>query len=144
MTTGTKVIQNALAEIGVHSPVSPASPHAIQRGKEKLNGMIAMWQDKGIDMGCVPLRVPGSELSEPLGAKNAIEANLALEMAPLFKGSTVSMELKAAARTGYNEIKRQYKTIEIPQPVVRETLPKGQGNKNYRETPFFKEGSEIG
>ena len=114
MTVGTEIIQDALESIGAHSVISPASPDSISTGMKWLNGMIAGWQDNGINMGCVPLKTPGSELSEPLGAKNAIISNLAVLLHPKFPGSQVSPQLKVDASKGYNSIVKHYKTITIP------------------------------
>lgn len=144
MSTGTSIIQEALQNIGAHSVASPASPDSMQVGMRVLNGMIAAFEDDGIKMGCVPLKDVGSELSEPLGARNAIISLLSLLLHPKFPGSQISPELKSAAEKGLNQIKRQWKTITIPKPVARDTYPKGQGNNDYLENAFFEEGAEIG
>jgi len=145
MTVGTKIIDRALEHIGARSVVSPANPESVQTGKDVLNGMIARWQDDGIDMGCVPLKEPGSELSEPLGARNGIEFNLAIELIPLFPGANVSPMLVASANKTYNEIRRRWRTITIPKATVRGTYPRGQGNQVYSdEDIFFDEGEELG
>lgn len=144
MSAGTEIIQSALQKIGVYSPVSPSNPESIVTGKEVLNSMIAQWQDDSINMGCVPLKQPGSELSEPLGSKNAIVNNLAVELIPFFPGAVVSPQLIQNAKKGMNFIKRRWKETEIPYPKTRQ-LPMGQGNKAYLyDNPFFDEGTEIG
>jgi len=146
MTVGTKIIERSLEHLGVSTPVSPANPESIQSVKDVLNGMIARWEDEGILMGCVPLKEPGSELSEPLGARNGIEFNLAIEAAPLFPAANLSPLLIRSANKTYNEIKRRWKTITIPNAKVRGTLPKGQGNwyQGYDGDTFFDEGEDIG
>ena len=73
MSTGTKIIQNALSNIGAHSPVKPASPEAMEVGKDALNGMIARWADDDIDFGAVVLEAAGDELGEPIGLTSTIE-----------------------------------------------------------------------
>jgi len=142
MTVGTKIIEGALEEIGVHSVVSPANPESIQTVKDMLNGMIAEWEDDGILMGCVPLKEPGSELSEPLGTKNGIQFNLAIIAAPKFPGAIVSNLLIKNANKTYNKIERRWKTITIPNAKARGTLPKGQGN--WYDDTYFVEGEDIG
>jgi hypothetical protein len=101
---------------------------------------MASWLDDDIDIGVVPLQAIGDELSEPLGLKNAIIANLALELHPLFPGAVISPELSKQANKGYNEMVRKYQAVTIPNRVVRE-MPAGQGN---RCTTFYKKGTSLG
>lgn len=143
MTIGTKIIESALEEIGAHSVVSPANPESIQTAKNVLNGMIAAWEDDGIVMGCSPLKEPGSELSEPLGASNGIVYNLAILLAPKFPGAVVTPLLLRNAQKTLNKIENHWRTLTIPNMSVRGTLPKGQGNFIYEKT-FFDEGDELG
>ena len=148
MSTGAKILKRALQNIGAHSELMPASPESIEVAKDTLNGMIARWEDNNIKMGCVPLEVEGSELSEPLGAMNGVIFNLALELHPQFPGSQISPELRANAFKTYNEIVRRWKIVEIPKPIARGTLPLGQGNKSFGTGSFsqtyFEKDQEIG
>lgn len=149
MSTGTKVVQRALGHIGVHSPLQPASPEALDVGKDTLNSMLASWLDDwGIDMGTVPLNAIGDELSEPLGATNDIQYNLAMALKIDFPGAQFSPELKQAAAEGFQRILRTWSSPVIPKMIPRSTLPKGQGNKrggNSRwDSTFFPEGSDLG
>jgi len=146
MSAGTYIIQKALQKLGAHSVVSQANPEDIQNGKEVLNGLIAEWQDDNIDMGCVPLKEPGSELSEPLGARNHIINILSIKMAPDFEEAKISDTLKAEAAKGLTYIKRKWRVKSIPKAQARSTLPKGQGNKTYGwlGQTYFEEGEEIG
>ncbi|MCZ6898288.1 MAG: hypothetical protein O7D95_06250 [Betaproteobacteria bacterium] len=148
MSIGTKVIQNALQQLKVHSVVSPANPESISLGADVLNSMIAEWQDLGIDMGVVPLLVPGGELSEPLGTRNGIESNLAVYLQPSFPGTQISQELRTRASKTLAQIKRTWRVTKIPKSRTRSTLPKGAGNKRYcdrfNNPIFFDAGDEIG
>lgn len=145
MTTGTEIVQSALENIGAHSALQPAPAEALDRSYKALNGMIAEWQDDGIDLGCVPLKVIGDELSEPLGTRLAIEYQLSLVLAPKFPGAQVSSQLLTQANKAFNKLKRRWKSTIIPKTRVRGTLPVGQGNKADRwDDPFFEEGAEIG
>jgi hypothetical protein len=143
MTTGTKIIQRALSYIGAHSPLSPANPESILDGMDILNSFIAELQDNDVDMGCVPLAAPGEELSEPLGARNAIEENLAVLLIPLFPGAKVSPFLQANATKSLQKLRNQWETVSIPKRQVRGTLPKGQGNKYFFHNTYFDEGDEL-
>lgn len=145
MTTGTKIVQRALGKIGAHSPLQPAPPESIEAAKDTLNSMISEWYDDGIDLGAVPLNAVGDELSEPSGARNAIQNCLAVTLAPDFPNAQVSTELVKQANKGFMMIESIWGAIEIPKSVGRETRPMGQGTKLYRwQDGFLTQGSEIG
>ena len=145
MTTGTVIIQKALTLINAHSVIAPANSESIEAAMGTLNSMISGWEDDRILMGAMPLSAPGDELSEPLGARNAIEFCLAVELQPMFPGAQISQQTMISARKGLTKLKRNWRTTTIPKPIARRTLPKGQGNKRYLfEDVFFVEGSEIG
>lgn len=142
MSTGTDIVQRALQEIKAHSPIKPAHPESIERGRKVLNGYISELQDDNIDFGAVPLEAVGDELSEAQGATNAIVANLAILLQPGQAGTNVSPELRVNAVKGAALLKRKFKTITIPRQVVRQTLPKGTGNSRYSEDPIYFNNSE--
>ncbi len=149
MSAGTKIIKGALQRIGAHSPLSPANAESIVVGMDTLNSFIAELQDDNVEMGCVPLTVPSGELSEPLGARNAIINNLAIELQPLFPGTVVSPELRTNALKGMSKIRTQWETVVIPKKVVRDSLPQGQGNKPRQGNAvfghtFFEKGDTLG
>ncbi|VAW38943.1 hypothetical protein MNBD_GAMMA01-1331 [hydrothermal vent metagenome] len=146
MSTGTKIIQNALAKIGAHSVMSQAPPEAIDIGMDTLNSMISNWIVEGIDIGAVPLKAAGDELSEPLSLFNTVGDNLAIELQQYFPNAQISPELRASAVKKYNDMLIKYQAIVIPNAQVRGTLPKGQGNRNRWGTnqTFFNEGEELG
>ena len=140
MSSGTKVIQRALSHIGAHSAIKPARPEAIETGKDMLNSMVASWQDEGIEMGAVPLKAAGDELSEPLGLHNTVVTCLAVRLHPLFPGSQISSMLIAHAERSYQTMAAQLQTVTIPTKKLRGTLPAGQGNADQT---FFTRGEEI-
>lgn len=143
MSTGTKLVQGALSRLGAHSPIKPAGPEAIDVGKDALNSMYAKWQDDNIEFGAVPLDAVGDEFSEPMGLTNTVMDNLAIELQPLFPGAQISADLRINANKGYQDLLTKAQPITIPQQVVRETLPIGQGNKGRHRT-FFGPGEDIG
>lgn len=139
MTAGTVIIDEALNELGVSSPVKSAPAASINKVKDRLNGMIARWEDDGIVMGCVFLTTAGDELSEPLGAYNAIVANLAVECDGLFPSAKLKASTARNAKIGFEYLVRRWQELEIPAPVARPTYPKGQGN--YRR--FYNVGETV-
>lgn len=148
MSTGTLIVRNALSHLGAHSPLQPASAEALETGRLRLNSMLANWFDVwGVDMGAVPLETVGSELSEPMGATNGIEYNLAIKLMPDFPGGQITQGLIKLARDEFSDIRAVWGDDEIPKVRVRGTLPKGQGNLRggHRwDAAFFDEGDEIG
>lgn len=146
MSIGTEIIQEALEEISAHSALKPSNPTSLERGKNVLNGMIARLQDDGVDMGCVPLKEVGSELSEPLGARNGIIQNLAILLHPKFPGSQLSPTLIANARDSLKGMRDDWKIVTIPKKKVNKSFPVGQGNtqSDTWSDPFFIEGTDVG
>lgn len=146
MSTGTQIIQNALSKIGAHSIVKPANPESMENGRKALNSYISKLQDDNILFGAVPLVAIGSELSEPQGLTNIIEDNLAIILQPQHHGSQISSQLQINANVGYNYMVRKYQTVTIPKPVVRHTMPLGQGNKTHDRLgrTFAAKDSTIG
>lgn len=147
MSSGSSIIQDALAEIGVSSVVTPASAQSIESGRKKLNSMLELWCSRGIDIGTTPLDAAGDELNEPADTRNTIVTNLALELAPLFANGkqVVTQSLTNNAREGFAMIKSLYGVLTIPKKVVSSTLPVGAGNKigfAQRRT-FFPEKSTL-
>lgn len=148
MSTGTKVVRNALRHIGVDSPLQDAPPESYDSGKDALNSLVASLYDEwAIDMGAVPLETIGQELCEPLGATMHLEYMLALAMLPQYPEARPIANLTQLANDGFSSLLKVYGDSSIPKPQVRSTLPKGQGNTRYRyryQETFFEAGDEIG
>jgi hypothetical protein len=145
MSTGTYIIQRALAKIGAHSKLKPANADSLENGRGVLNSYIAGLQDDNTDTGAVPLKAITSELSEPLGITNYIVDNLAIMLEPDHPGAQVSPTLRANAIKGARMIRRKYRVTVIPKQVVRETLVKGHGNNTHSTShTYFEKGETIG
>jgi len=128
MSTGTKIIQSALSKIGAHSAAKPANPESIENVLNKLNSYISRLRDDKIDFGASALAASSSELSEPMGLTSVIEDNLAILLQPDHPGTQISQQLKINANIGHNYMVRKYRTISIPKPIRRDTMPLGHGN----------------
>jgi hypothetical protein len=146
MSTGTYIVTRALQKIGAHTKMKPANPDSLENGMMVLNSYISSLQDDDIDTGAVPLDAIGDELSEPQGITNHIVNNLAMELEPDHPGAQISPQLRVNAAKGAAMIRRKYKITIIPKQVVRETLAKGQGNKEfyYYDETYFAKGDTIG
>ena len=147
MSTGTRIIQDALKLIGAHSVVSPAGPESIEDGRVALNSMLEMWNSKNIQIGTTPLEVAGDELNEPADCRNAIVQKLAIEVAPLFDNGklVVSPELRALAKVNFQDVRSLYGKLTIPRKVLSSTTPTGAGNSNGNFTRrFWPKDSAVG
>jgi len=146
MSTGTEIIQDALAEIGAFSTAMPASAASIESGRRKLNSMLELWLSDNIILGTTPLEVSGDELNEPADSRNAIVYNLALQLAGPFSNGKqiVTQTLANNARSNFMKIKSLYRTIDIPDKVISSTTPLGAGNRVGAWTrQYFPKGSTI-
>ncbi len=139
MSTGTAIVQGALKQIGVYSPVKPTNSESLEDVKNLLNSMLARWEDIGIQTGAVPLNAIGDEFSEPEGLKNIFIFNLAIEAQPLFPSASISPELRISANKGYNTLLNKYQSFSIPKRVISSTTPRGVGNTGT----YFTEGEEL-
>jgi len=147
MSSGTSIILDSLEEIGAHSVLSAANPEAIEKGRKKLNSMLQLWLSRGVRLGITPLDAAGDELSEPADSRNAIVANLALELAPSFDngGNVVSQTLLSNARRTFNLVKDIYRVVEIPTKIISSTTPIGSGNRvTFNQRIFKGRGGTVG
>ncbi len=145
MTTGTKFIEATLEMIGAHSITNPAGAEALNRGMDVLNNLTAELDDDGYTLGAVPLKVVGSELSEPQSASYYLQCILATRLHTHFPGSQISETLTRDVRRGWRFLDRKFRPVTISPPVARETLVRGSGNKqSQRSQVFYSEGTEIG
>ena len=89
--------------------------------------MLEMWLSKNIRIDTRKLDVVGDELGEPPDCRNAIVANLAVEVAPLFSNgkSIVSPELRAKARKGYSDVMGLYGRVTIPKKKITNAYTAG-------------------
>ena len=132
MSSGTKIIENALKMIGVHSIAMPAQPETLADGRDALNSMLQTWESRGIMIGHTPLNDVGDELNEPMDTTNAIQLSLAIYMAPMFdsgKGNATAL-LRGNAESEFQMVRNLYEEFTIPKKVVSSTTPLGEGNRN--------------
>lgn len=146
MTTGTKIIKRALRRIGAHSIVSPAAPESINDGMDEMNSMLHIWLSKDIDLGFIPLQVPGDDVAEPADTTTAIVDNLALALSPDYDNgkNIVSPNLQRNADRGYTRVKNLYQKLSIPCKGVSSTLPVGEGNRRrFTSRTYFGKDATI-
>lgn len=127
--------------------MAAANPEAIEKGRVKLNSMLQLWLSRGIRLGITPLDAAGDELSEPADSRNAIVANLALELAPSFDNgrNVVSQTLLSNARRLFNLVRDIYRVVEIPTKIISSTTPIGSGNRvTFNQRIFKGRGGTVG
>jgi len=138
--TKGQFITQAFEELGLASYVFDLQPQQLDSALRKLDGMMALWNAKGVRLGYpLPSNPQDSSLSEetsvPDSAVEAIYTNLAIRIAGGF-GKIPQDTTKAAARAGY-EVLLSRAAMPIEQQFPN-TLPVGAGNKPWANTdnPF--------
>ncbi len=148
MSTGTYLVQKALAKIGVFSRVLGLDGEELTNGRDLLNGYLQQLLDDDIKIGAVPLNAVGDEFGEAAATTNAIIFNLAIELAPDFENGSVQRVTPALLRNAnrsYNKMRANYQKITIPKKVVSATLPLGAGNRVrfFGQQNYFAAGSTL-
>ena len=127
MPTGTNLIEDSYAEIGIFSENTPVSAFDIAFAKRKLESMMQEWIDMDMKFGLNPIEFASGETSIPLGLYTAITTNLGVRLAP-FKGKVANQTLTAQASISFARVRDQYQLKESVDEIVSGTMPLGQGN----------------
>ena len=140
MATGSDIVTDALAEIGVFAEETPIEAADMQLGIRYLNDMLAEWDESGIPLGFTPLQSEAEEVRIPRGAVKAVKVNLAGLLSVPFR-KQITPGLAASIKTASDALLRM--TVKIGAVKLPSTLPKGSGNKNsntsYFNDRFFDE-----
>lgn len=134
--TKQQLIDEALAELALQGFVFDLTPQERVTGLNRLNSMMATWEQRGIRLGFnFAGELPdGSGLPE--GAVEPVVANLAIRLAAGY-GKTPPTETKRQAREGFGLLLRD---AAMPQQQqLPETLPRGSGNRLWTQIgrPYF-------
>lgn len=136
--TKRQFVTKAFEKIGLASYVYDLTPEQFEAVMEDMDGMMALWDSKGIRLGYpLPGDPKAGDLDEatnvPVAANLAIYCNLAILIAPNF-GKVVSIELKQLAKMGYDALAAR---AARPQQIQKRVMPVGAGNKfRNLEQPF--------
>ena len=136
MSSGTRIVTDALAAGGISSSVVPNDSEQLDVGFRRLMSMMNIWLSWGIVLGFTPIDAIGQELDEPEDAYNAIVDNLAVSMLHFYR-IPITQELKANARVGLIQVKTLYQELTIPSKIPSSTLPRGQGNAKGIDAQVF-------
>jgi hypothetical protein len=138
--TKRQFVAAAFEEIGIADYVYDLEPEQIQAALRKLEGMMGMWDSKGIQIGFPISANPetadlDTETNAPDSANEAIYTNLAKRIAPSL-GKPISQETKDQAKYSYKELLNAAaspREMQLPSTMIT-----GAGNKPWRDTysPF--------
>jgi hypothetical protein len=125
MSTNLQLINRALREINVLAENEDASSEQGSQCLVKLNNMMELWKEVGIDYGWYEQSATSGTAPVPDFAELAIVTNLAILCAPQY-GASVSLELAGAADRAYRIILAKAQR-EAMDNVDMSHLPGGSG-----------------
>ncbi len=126
MTTNLTVIEDALGDIGVISEIDSASAEQGSFCLRRLNQMMEVWKEDGVDIGWFAQTSTTATIPIPDWAEIGVTAALSIAVAPRF-GATVSQELIAIADVSAGMILRK-SLAENLTGLDMDHLPMGAGN----------------
>ena len=137
MTTKQRLVQEALAEIGLSSYEFDLSADQLEQALFRLDAMLAEWGRRGIRIGFPIPASPGDSTAAtdtglPDWCREAVISNLAVRLAPSY-GKTVNPATAAAA---VRSMAMLYSDSAKPQELRPGMLPSGAGNKNEPFMPY--------
>ena len=137
--TKRQFVIEAFSEIGYAGYDFDLLPEQLETGLRRLDSLMARWNGKGIQLGYpLPSSQESSDLDTitniPDWANEAVYTNLAIAIAPIV-GKTVSIDTKVNAKEGRNVI--YSRTLVTHEQVLPTSMPKGAGNKPWREEGNF-------
>lgn len=110
--TIVKLIDGALREINVIAENQNASPEQGNQCLEKLNELLEMWKEVGIDFGWYEASSTAGDAAIPDYARTAVRTNLAILCASQF-GASVSQELVAVADRTYGFLLSKFQREQL-------------------------------
>ena len=125
MATNLQLINRALREINVISEREDASSEQGSDCLAKLNSMMEIWKENGIELGWFEQSSTADNAPVPLRAEIAVYTNLAILCAPQY-GASISMELGGLADRTYRILLRSAINGELDN-VDMSHLPDGTG-----------------
>ena len=123
--TVLNLIDGALRELNVIAENQNASPEQGNQCLEKLNELLEMWKEVGIDFGWYEQSSTAGNAPIPAYARTAVRTNLAILSASQF-GASVSQELATVADRTYNFLLSKAQREQLDN-VDMSHMPAGSG-----------------
>ena len=143
MATATDLITDSLVHLGIRASETALQADEIQDGLNRLNDMLAEWEEAGLLLGFSPVADVADEVRIPRGANAAVKYALAIRSAPDY-GRTVSAALAENARDSLKNMLNA--NVFIGDVDFPATLPKGSGNHcwddEWLNSRFFPQNLE--
>jgi len=125
--TNLEIINRALRELNVINEREDASPEQGKQCLAKLNGLMAMWQEVGIDFGWSRQTSTAGTAPIPELHEIGVHSNLAVLCASQY-GASVSTECATVADRCYNLLLSKA-TREALENVDMSHMPQGTGHE---------------
>jgi hypothetical protein len=123
--TNLDVINGALRELNVIAENQNASPEQGKQCLEKLNELMEMWREVGVDFGWFEQSSTAGNAPIPLAYRTAVRTNLAIVCASQY-GASVSQELATVADRTYNFLLSKTQREQLENVNMRH-MPSGSG-----------------
>lgn len=128
--TNLDLINGALREINVIAENQNASPEQGSQCLQKLNELMEMWKEVGIDFGWYEQSSTAGNAPVPDYARTAARTNLSMLCAAQY-GANVSQELVAVADRSYNFLLSKAQREKLDN-VSMSHMPEGSGRFGNR------------
>jgi hypothetical protein len=124
--TNLDIINGALRELNVIAENQNASDEQGSQCLAKLNELMEMWREVGIDFGWYEQSSTAGNAPVPMYARTAVRTSLAVFCASQY-GATVSAELAAVADRAYNSLLSKAQREELENADMSH-MPGGSGH----------------
>ena len=138
--TKQQLVEEAYAELALHGYVFDLDPEELQFALRRLDGMMGMWNGKGIRLGYpLPSSPDASNLDDdsnlPDYATEATYLSLAVRIAA-GKGKQLTQQTLMLAKQAYDALLSRF--AMPPEQQLSSRLPSGAGNTPWRgQGPFL-------
>jgi hypothetical protein len=127
VTTNVQIIGDALKLLGVIG--ESEDPNAAQGaiGLRRLNQMLELWTEDGIDLGWYEQTLPTADAPLPKWAELGVTSKLAQVLQPLYPSSSLVASVLDDSQNGYGVILRKV-TVENAALADTSNMPLGSGH----------------
>lgn len=134
-----QLIEEAYGELALAGYEFDLSPEEMQAAIRRMDTMLATWSSMGVNIGyAFGLTPTDTDLDQdsgiPLTAVEAVYLNLAARIAGS-KGKTMPRTTLFNAKAAYDALLSVMARAEIEEQQLDNTVPRGAGNKPYRQYP---------